>query len=65
MPLSTKVGYAVMPMVELAYPSYRHPVPVAELSSRQKIFLSYLEQLFAKLRLLGFVNSVRGRSGRY
>ena len=65
MRLSTKGRYAVMAMVDLAQHSGAGPVSLAEIAERQEISLSYLEQLFAKLRRGGLVNSVRGPGGGY
>ncbi|MFC7334456.1 Rrf2 family transcriptional regulator [Rhodocista pekingensis] len=65
MRLSTKGRYAVMAMVDLAKSSKGHPVALAEIADRQEISLSYLEQLFAKLRKGGLVKSVRGPGGGY
>jgi len=63
--LSTKGRYAVMAMVDLATNSGGRPVSLADIAERQEISLSYLEQLFAKLRRGGLVNSVRGPGGGY
>jgi Rrf2 family transcriptional regulator, iron-sulfur cluster assembly transcription factor len=63
--LSTKGRYAVMAMVDLAQHSGGGPVSLAEIAERQEISLSYLEQLFAKLRRGGLVKSVRGPGGGY
>jgi Rrf2 family transcriptional regulator, iron-sulfur cluster assembly transcription factor len=63
--LSTKGRYAVMAMVDLARHSNGKPVPLAEIAEREEISLSYLEQLFAKLRRAGLVSSVRGPGGGY
>jgi len=63
--LSTKGRYAVMAMVDLAAHSQGRPVALAEIADRQEISLSYLEQLFAKLRRGGLVKSVRGPGGGY
>jgi Rrf2 family transcriptional regulator, iron-sulfur cluster assembly transcription factor len=63
--LSTKGRYAVMAMVDLATHSTGNPVALADIASRQEISLSYLEQLFAKLRRGGLVRSVRGPGGGY
>jgi Rrf2 family iron-sulfur cluster assembly transcriptional regulator len=63
--LSTKGRYAVMAMVDLASHSKGHPVALADIAERQEISLSYLEQLFAKLRNGGLVKSVRGPGGGY
>jgi Rrf2 family transcriptional regulator, iron-sulfur cluster assembly transcription factor len=65
MRLSTKGRYAVMAMVDLAKHSGGDPVSLAEIAERQEISLSYLEQLFAKLRKGGLVRSVRGPGGGY
>ena len=59
MRLSTKGRYAVMALVDLASHSNGRPVALADISGRQEISLSYLEQLFAKLRRGGLVKSVR------
>jgi Rrf2 family transcriptional regulator, iron-sulfur cluster assembly transcription factor len=63
--LSTKGRYAVMAMVDLASHSKGSPVALADIAERQEISLSYLEQLFAKLRRGGLVKSVRGPGGGY
>jgi Rrf2 family iron-sulfur cluster assembly transcriptional regulator len=63
--LSTKGRYAVMAMVDLASNSKGSPVALADIAERQEISLSYLEQLFAKLRKGGLVRSVRGPGGGY
>jgi Rrf2 family iron-sulfur cluster assembly transcriptional regulator len=63
--LSTKGRYAVMAMVDLASNSKGQPVALADIAERQEISLSYLEQLFAKLRKGGLVKSVRGPGGGY
>jgi Rrf2 family iron-sulfur cluster assembly transcriptional regulator len=63
--LSTKGRYAVMAMVDLACRSDGKPVALADIAERQEISLSYLEQLFAKLRKGGLVKSVRGPGGGY
>ncbi|MBO21254.1 MAG: Rrf2 family transcriptional regulator [Rhodospirillaceae bacterium] len=65
MKLSTKGRYGVMAMVDLAQFAASGPVPLSEISERQEISLSYLEQLFAKLRRAGLVTSVRGPGGGY
>jgi len=65
MKLSTKGRYAVMAMVDLASTSKGNPVALADIAERQEISLSYLEQLFAKLRRGGLVRSVRGPGGGY
>lgn len=65
MKLSTKGRYAVMAMVDLADSSRDRPVALADIADRQEISLSYLEQLFGKLRKGGLVRSVRGPGGGY
>lgn len=65
MKLSTKGRYAVMAMVDLAAHSRGKPVALADVASRQEISLSYLEQLFSRLRRGGVVKSVRGPGGGY
>ena len=65
MKLSTKGRYAVMAMVDLAAQQRARPVTLADIAERQEISLSYLEQLFAKLRRGGLVKSVRGPGGGY
>ena len=65
MRLTTKGRFAVTAMVDLAMNQDEHPVTLAEISERQKISLSYLEQLFGKLRRRKLVSSVRGPGGGY
>ena len=65
MKLSTKGRYAVMAMVDLTENSNGKPVALADIAQRQEISLSYLEQLFAKLRRGGLLRSVRGPGGGY
>ena len=65
MKLSTKGRYAVMAMVDLAANASVKPVALADVADRQDISLSYLEQLFGKLRKAGLVKSVRGPGGGY
>lgn len=66
MRLSTKGRYAVMAMADLAsHEAGSRPVSLADIAERQEISLSYLEQLFAKLRRGGLVSSVRGPGGGY
>ncbi len=66
MKLSTKGRYAVMAMADLAcHGREGRAVPLADISVRQEISLSYLEQLFAKLRRGGLGKSVRGPGGGY
>ncbi|MBO6541947.1 MAG: Rrf2 family transcriptional regulator [Alphaproteobacteria bacterium] len=65
MRLTTKGRYAVMAMADLAKHAKGKPVSLADIASRQEISLSYLEQLFARLRRAGLVKSVRGPGGGY
>ncbi len=65
MKLTTKGRYAVTAMVDLAAHGGERPVALAEIAARQRISLSYLEQLFAKLRRAGLVRSARGPGGGY
>lgn len=65
MRLSTKGRYAVTAMLDLAINDSEGPVTLAEISQCQGISLSYLEQLFAKLRSNGLVLGVRGPGGGY
>lgn len=65
MRLSTKGRYAVTAMLDLAVHSSRGPITLAEISHEQGISLSYLEQLFARLRRDGLVAGVRGPGGGY
>lgn len=70
MRLSTKGRYAVMAMADLARNTRAggaeaRAVSLAEIAARQEISLSYLEQLFARLRKSGLVSSVRGPGGGY
>jgi Rrf2 family iron-sulfur cluster assembly transcriptional regulator len=65
MRLTTKGRYAVTAMLDLALHGENGPVSLAHISGRQDISLSYLEQLFAKLRRNDLVTSVRGPGGGY
>jgi Rrf2 family iron-sulfur cluster assembly transcriptional regulator len=65
MRLTSKGRYAVTAMLDVALHSQDSPVPLADISERQGISLSYLEQLFSKLRKAGLVASVRGPGGGY
>ncbi len=65
MRLTTKGRYAVTSMLDLALHQSGGPIPLAGISARQDISLSYLEQLFAQLRRRGLVQSVRGPGGGY
>ncbi len=65
MRLTTKGRFAVTAMMDLALRGEDGPVALAGVSERQKISLSYLEQLFGKLRRCNLVDSVRGPGGGY
>jgi Rrf2 family iron-sulfur cluster assembly transcriptional regulator len=65
MRLTTKGRFAVTAMIDVAMHGGHNPVTLAAISERQKISLSYLEQLFGKLRRAGLVESVRGPGGGY
>lgn len=65
MRLTTKGRYAVTAMLDLAYHSETRPVTLTDIAKRQSISLSYLEQLFARLRRAGMVEGVRGPGGGY
>lgn len=65
MRLTTKGRFAVTALLDLAMQQEKTPVTLADISHRQKISLSYLEQLFAKLRQSELVDSVRGPGGGY
>ncbi|MBL8482848.1 MAG: Fe-S cluster assembly transcriptional regulator IscR [Rhodocyclaceae bacterium] len=65
MRLTTKGRFAVTAMIDLALREEHGPVTLAAISDRQKISLSYLEQLFGKLRRHNLVASVRGPGGGY
>ncbi|MBF0262186.1 MAG: Rrf2 family transcriptional regulator [Magnetococcales bacterium] len=65
MKLTTKGRYAVTAMLDLCCQESHTPVALIDISKRQDISLSYLEQLFAKLRRRGLVRSVRGPGGGY
>jgi len=65
MRLTTKGRFAVTAMVDLALQQGKGPVTLAGISERQHISLSYLEQLFSKLRRHELVDSVRGPGGGY
>jgi Rrf2 family iron-sulfur cluster assembly transcriptional regulator len=65
MRLTTKGRFAVTAMIDVALNGTRGPVTLAAVSERQRISLSYLEQLFGKLRRHGLVESVRGPGGGY
>ena len=65
MRLTTRGRYAVTAMLDLAIHGDKGPISLADISNRQEISLSYLEQLFAKLRQQELVSSVRGPGGGY
>jgi len=65
MRLTTKGRFAVTAMIDLGLRSTNGPVALAAISQRQQISLSYLEQLFGKLRRHGLVESTRGPGGGY
>jgi Rrf2 family iron-sulfur cluster assembly transcriptional regulator len=65
MRLTTKGRFAVTAMIDLALNNGAGPVTLADISEREKISLSYLEQLFGKLRRKALVTSVRGPGGGY
>ncbi|MBA5249706.1 MAG: Rrf2 family transcriptional regulator [Gammaproteobacteria bacterium] len=65
MQLTTKGRYAVTAMLDLASNNTGNPITLDVISQRQNISLSYLEQLFAKLRRADLVKSVRGPGGGY
>ncbi len=65
MKLTTKGRYAINAMLDLALHNDNAPVNLADISARQEISLTYLEQLFRKLRKKGVVESIRGPGGGY
>lgn len=65
MKLTTRGRYAVTAMLDLACHTQSGPISLSDIAQRQEISLSYLEQLFAKLRRHGLVHSVRGPGGGY
>jgi len=65
MKLTSKGRYAVMAMADLAKNNVKKPTSLTEISLRQGISISYLEQLFLKLRKNNLVQSARGPSGGY
>lgn len=65
MKLSTKGRYAVTALADIALNGREGPVSLADIAARQDISVTYLEQLFMKLRRAGLVESVRGPGGGY
>ncbi|MEY4769200.1 MAG: Fe-S cluster assembly transcriptional regulator IscR [Pseudomonadota bacterium] len=65
MRITTKGRYAVTAMLDLAYHSQHNPVTLNDIATRQTISISYLEQLFARLRRADLVTGVRGPGGGY
>ena len=65
MRLTTKGRYAVTAMLDLALHHEKGPITLADIAERQGISLSYLEQLFSRMRKKGLVYSVRGPGGGY
>lgn len=65
MRLSTKGRFAVTAMIDVALREKLGPVPLSDISARQQISLSYLEQMFSRLRQRGLVASTRGPGGGY
>ncbi len=63
--LSTKARYAVMAMIDIADSDSDQPISLVTISERQKISLSYLEQIFSRLKKSGIVESVKGPGGGY
>ncbi len=65
MKLTTKGRYAIVAMIDIALYTSNKPISLSEISKRQNISLSYLEQLFSKLKTKSLVKSVKGPGGGY
>jgi Rrf2 family iron-sulfur cluster assembly transcriptional regulator len=65
MKLTTKSRYAVTAMLDIAYYDRGSPISLPEIAERQNISLSYLEQLFSRLKKSGLVESIKGPGGGY
>ncbi len=65
MKLTTKSRYAVTAMLDIASHNTGSPISLPEISHRQNISLSYLEQLFSRLKKSGLVDSIKGPGGGY
>lgn len=65
MRLASRSQYAITAMLELGLADEKHPVPLLELAHKLNISLSYMEQLFARLRDKGLVSARRGPGGGY
>ena len=65
MRLTTKSRYAVSALTELSFLQSSGPVSLSDFSLNQNIEITYLEQIFRKLRIAGIVKSIRGRNGGY
>lgn len=65
MRLASRSQYAITAMLELGLADEKHPVPLLELAHKLNISLSYMEQLFARLREKGLVSARRGPGGGY
>ncbi len=65
MHISTKTGYAVRALSELAKELEKKPLSIAEISSRQNLPSKYIEQIFSKLKKKGLISSIHGAKGGY